>query len=146
MGKLIKIAVLGAVFGGLTAPAYAQSSSMSDTIVLQSVESDDRMYRRMVVINYQNGVSYKAYTRREFKRFDAPDSKQLVAQCVNGAATSLREIKAFNKAERKRERSGQAPQPATFCIKNVPDWANKNKDIYLNPIFEGMPYVSKRIR
>jgi len=146
MGKLISSVVLLSLLGGFSAPAMAQSGENSGTILLQSVPSDDPLYRRMVVVNYQNGVSYKAYTRREFKRTDNPEASSLMAQCVGESGISLRQLRAFEKADRKLARSGQAPVPTSFCIKNVSNWANKNKDTYLDPIFNGMPYVSKRIR
>ena len=146
MGKLVKSVLLLSLLGGMSAPVAAQSGENSGTILLQSMPSDDPLYRRMVIVNYQNGVSYKAYTRREFKRADNPEAQNLMSQCVAGNAITIRQLRAFEKADKKLARNNQAPVPTTFCIKNVSNWVHKNKDIFLDPIFNGMPYVSKRIR
>ena len=147
MGKLLNALGIAVLLSGISAPATAQSADNSGTILLQSVPSDDPLYRRMVVINYQNGVSYKAYTRREFKRLtDNSQARGLIEQCTGGNAITLKQLKAFEKTDKKRARNGQAPVPTTFCIKNVPNWSKVNKDIYLDPIFNGLPYVSKRMR
>ena len=142
MGTLTKTAVIASVLIGLSTPALAQSNDMSPTLLIESMPSDNPKYRRMVFVRYLSGASYKAYNRREFNIAKSASSAQNVGQCANGTATSLNEIKSFAKAEKKRARSGQAPEVKAFCIKNVPNWAEKNKNTFLDPIFEGMPYVA----
>lgn len=142
MGHLTKIIVAISLLGGISAPAFAQGADIGPTLFIESMPSDNPKYRRMVYVRYLSGASYKAYNRREFNLATSSTSGQNVGKCANGSATSLRDIRAFEKAEKRRARSGQAPEYAAFCIKNVPNWKAKNKDVFLDPIFEGMPYVA----
>lgn len=142
MGNLAKIALVFSLLGGVSVPAVAQGADVGPTLLIESMPSDNAKYRRMVYVRYLSGASYKAYNRREFNLATSPTSGQNVGKCANGSATSLRDIKAFEKAEQRRKRSGQAPEYAAFCIKNVRNWKAKNKDVYLDPIFNGMPYVA----
>lgn len=145
MGKLLKnmIAIVGVAC--FSVPAMA--SDVSPTILIESMPSDKADYRRMVYVKYLNGpnvqASYKAYNRREFNSASSTTSPQLLNACANGPATTLKDIKAFEKAEKRRKRAGQPPETRSFCLKNIPDWANKNKDIFLDPIFESMPYIKQ---
>lgn len=138
----VKLALSIAMIGGFSVPVSAQNADMSPTLLIESMPSDNPKYRRMVYVRYLSGASYKAYNRREFKMEKSTTSVQKMGQCANGAATSLQEIEAFAKAEARRARKSQSPESKVFCIKNVPDWASKNKDMFLDPIFEGMPYVA----
>lgn len=142
MDKLTKIAVVISLLGGISTPVFAQSADIGPTLFIESMASDNPKYRRMVYVRYLSGASYKAYNRREFNLATSSTSDQNVGKCANGSATSLRDIRAFEKAEKRRARSGQTPEYAAFCIKNVREWKAKNKNVYLDPIFEGMPYVA----
>ena len=146
VGNLGKSAIIASILVGLSTPAAAQSNDMSPTLLIESMPSDNPKYRRMVFVRYLSGASYKAYNRREFNLATSSSSSQNVAQCANGAATSLRDIKSFAKAEKRLARGGQAPEVSVFCIKNVPNWTAKNKNVFLDPIFEGMPYVAPQGR
>jgi uncharacterized protein YfeS len=143
VGKLIKITLLAALIAGFSSPAFAKEADVGPTILVESMPSDNPKYRRMVYVRYLSGASYKAYNRREFNLATSPASVQSMDQCANGAATSLKEIKAFAKSEKKLARSGKAPITKAFCIKNVDNWTAENKDVYLDPIFDGMPYVAR---
>lgn len=129
---------------GVSAPAFADTSP---TLLIETGPSDNPAYRRVVSIKYLNGAqvtaNYKAYNRREFINAPNTTDANAIAQCVRGSATTLSDIKAFERAEQSRSQSGQAPESRTFCVKNISDWTEKNKDLYLDPIFEGMPYVVK---
>lgn len=142
MGKLTNIALIVAFVGGFSAPAIAQGMDVGPTILVESMPSDNPKYRRMIFVRYLSGASYKAYNRREFNLATSSTSVQRMGQCANGAATTLQEIKAFAKSEKRLSRSGQAPESKAFCIKKVQNWTAENKDLYLDPIFEGMPYVA----
>jgi hypothetical protein len=142
VGNLAKITLITALIGTFSAPAIAQGADIGPTILVESMPSDNPKYRRMVYVRYLSGASYKAYNRREFNLATSPMSGMSMGECADGAATSLQEIKSFAKSEKRRARSGQAPETTAFCIKNVPNWAAENKDVYLDPIFEGMPYVA----
>ncbi|WP_418152292.1 hypothetical protein AB8615_09315 [Litorimonas sp. RW-G-Af-16] len=115
-------------------------------MLIESGPSDNPEYRRMVFVKYLSGnlvsVNYKAYNRTEFKQTPNTTPSDVIAACANGAATPLREIKAFERAEAKRKRAGQAPEIVRFCIKNVQNWEGGGRDRYLNPIFDGMPYAA----
>ena len=142
MEKLVKIALIATLIAGFSAPALAKEADVGPIILVESMPSDNPKYRRMVYVRYLTGASYKAYNRREFNLATSPASIQSMDQCENGAATSLKEIKSFAKAEKKLARSGKAPVSKAFCIKNIPDWTAVNKDVFLDPIFDGMPYVA----
>jgi len=128
--------------GLLTAPAtFAQD--VSPTLLIETGPSDTAGYRRTIFVKYLNGdrvnVNYRTETRSEFRQ--VPDSTPLnvITGCSRGAASSLSEIRRFEKDEAKRKRRGEAPQIRIFCIKNVSDWERRNRDLYLDPIFNGMP-------
>ena len=142
----IPVLVASLVLGLATAtPAAADNSP---TLLIESGPSDTPGYRRMVLVHYLNGsgvnVSYKALNRTEFSQAPGSASPQAVSDCARGAATSLREIDAFQEAEARRARAGQTPEVVRFCIKGVGNWEARNKDRYLDPIFEGMPYTAAR--
>lgn len=136
MSALISITAL--------ATPNVSAQDMSPTILIESMPNDNPKYRRVVLVHYlsANGVAmnFRAENRTEFKRVDVPAAPNLVASCLNGPATSLNEIRAFERDDKARVARGQAPEVRTFCIKGIPNWEAKNKDIYLDPIFETMPY------
>ena len=132
--------------GAMATPAAAQSD-MSPVLLLESVPSDNPEYRRMMVVSYLSGnsirVSYKAYNRSEFARITNTTPRDILSECSNGAATSYRDIQAFERAEARRKRNGQPPEATRFCVKNVSGWESKgNRKKYLDPIFNGMPYAA----
>jgi len=132
--------------GAVASPAIAQSD-MSPVLLLESVPSDNPEYRRMMVVSYLAGdsirVSYKAYNRSEFARINNTTPSEILRQCSNGAATSFKDIRAFERAEARRKRNGQPPEATKFCIKNVYGWESQgNRKKYLDPIFNGMPYAA----
>lgn len=132
--------------GAIATPAAAQSD-VSPVLLLESVPSDNPAYRRMMVVSYLNGdsirVSYKAYNRSEFIQINNTTPRDVLAQCAGGAATSFNEIRSFERAEARRKRNGQAPEPTKFCVKNVRGWESQgNRKKYLDPIFNGMPYAA----
>ena len=88
------------------------------------------------------GVNYKAYNRTEFIQVPNTTPQDVISACANGAASSLREIRAFQRDEARAKRSGKAPQVVRFCIKNVQSWEGGNRKKYLDPIFEGMPHAA----
>jgi len=103
---------------GFVAPSVsAQNTSVSPILLLESGPSDNPNYRRMVFTKYLQGdrvrVNYKAYNRTEFIQVSPETSGDIIRGCTRGAATSLNELKAFERAEA-RER-------------------------YLGPIFNGLP-------
>ncbi len=138
------------VFLGVSAmstPAMAQSSDMSPVLFLESGPSDNPEYRRMVFVKYLSGssvrVAYKAYNRAEFAQVRNTTPQDVLSKCAAGAATSFSDIRAFERAEARRKRNGQAPEIARFCIKNVSGWESRgNRKKYLDPIFNGMPYAA----
>ena len=150
MKNLAKTAMIAGLLAGLTSfsavPANAQGRDISPTILIETGPSDNPAYRRMVYVKYLNGPNvssnYKAYNRREFINVPDKSANENVRGCANSRATPLSQIKAFERAEAKRKRAGQAPEARSFCIKNVGNWDAKNKDKYLDPIFAGMPYVA----
>ena len=142
MGNLSKALVVVSMIVGFAATGVAQTADISPTLVIESMPSDNPKYRRMVFVRYLNGASYKAYNRREFT--NTPNaSAQSMRACANGDASSLKDIRDFEQAEQRRSRAGQAPEPRLFCIKNIPNWEVKNKDVFLDPIFNGMPYLAQ---
>ncbi len=135
------------VIAGFSLPMMAQAADVSPTLLIETGPSDKPAYRRMISIKYLNGTyvtaNYKAYNRREFINTPNTTPANIIAACASGRATSLGDIKSFEKSETRRKRSGQAPEKRTFCIKNIGNWQAKNKDRYLDPIFESMPYLAK---
>ena len=130
-----------------TAPAAsAQFGDLSPNLLVESGPSDNPEYRRMVFVKFLSGdrvsVNYKAYNRTEFKQVPNTTPRDVISACANGAATSLREIKAFERAEARAKRSGKAPEIVRFCIKNVQNWEGGNRNQYLDPIFEGLPHAA----
>ena len=133
----------------LAAPAplaVAQSSDVSPTLLLESLPSDTPGYRRMVRVHYLQGsranVSYQALNRSEFTQVPGTADANAAAECARGSASSLREVRAFQRSEAQRARSGQAPEAVRFCIKGVRGWEAGAKKEWLDPIFEGMPYTA----
>lgn len=130
----------------LATPAMAQFSDVSPVLLLESGPSDNPEYRRMVFVKYlagnRVGVNYRAYNRTEFAQVPNTTPADVIAACSNGPATTLKEIKDFERAEAQRKRRGQAPEVVRFCIKNVQNWEGGGRARYLDPIFEGMPYAA----
>jgi len=130
-----------------TVPAMAQSSDVSPVLFLESTPSDNPEYRRMMTVTYLYGnqarVTYRAYNRSEFIQIPNRTPSDVLGQCSGGAATSLRDIQSFERAEARAKRNGQAPVATRFCIKNVNGWESRgNRKKYLDPIFNGMPYAA----
>lgn len=144
--KIVTISALTAMATISSLPAIAQSADVSPVLLLESGPSDNPEYRRMVFVKYLSGnrvsVNYKAYNRTEFKQVPNTTPLEVISACSNGAATPLREIRAFEKAEAKRKRRGQAPEVVRFCVKNVQNWEGGGRKRYLDPIFEGMPHAA----
>jgi len=138
-----KIFLSAALILGSATVAAAQTSP---TLLLESGPSDAPDYRRMVMVHYLNGtnvnVSYKALNRSEFTQAPGSADAGVAAECARGAATTLNEVRAFERAEAARARSGQAPELVRFCIKGVPGWEVGAKKTWLDPIFNGMPYAA----
>jgi len=141
-----KITVLGlASLAGLAAIAPAAAAQdVSPTLLIETAPSDIGDYRRMVHVKYLQGNrierSFVAYNRTEFKRIDRQTSQEQIDKCANGPATSLSEIRGFARDEMKRSQARRSPETRFFCIKNVRNWTGQNRDKYLDPIFETMPY------
>ena len=112
-------------FGGFaaTAPAMAQSADVSPTLLIETGPSDNPQYRRMIFVKYLSGnyvsVNYRAYNRAEFTQVPNTTANDIVAGCANGRASTLSEIRSFERAEAKRKRRGEAPEIERFCVKNV---------------------------
>lgn len=145
--KIILALTSAALLSGLAvSPTLAQSADVSPVLLIESGPSDNPEYRRMVFVKYLSGnfvsVNYKAYNRTEFIQVPNSTPGDVIAACANGAATNLREIKAFERAEARLKRSGKTPEVVRFCIKNVQNWEGGGRDTYLNPIFDGMPYAA----
>lgn len=142
------LTILGLAAGLVaTAPvASAQFGDLSPNILVETGPSDNPEYRRMVFVKFLSGnrvsVNYKAYNRAEFIQVPNTTSREVISACANGPATSLGEIKAFERAEARAKRSGKKPEVVRFCIKNVQNWEGGNRNQYLDPIFEGMPYAA----
>ena len=119
---------------------------MSPTLLLESLPSDTPGYRRMVRVHYLNGsdvnVSYRALNRSEFAQTPGTANVQAVADCARGAGTTLNELRAFERADAGRNRSGQAPDTVSFCIKGISGWEAGAKKVWLDPVFNGMPYAA----
>lgn len=146
MKLFAKILLAGTMAFGVAAPSVAQSADVSPTLLIESGPSDNGQYRRMVFVKYLSGnyvsVNYRAYNRAEFTQVPNTTANDVVQACANGAATSLREIRAFERAEAKLKRRGQAPEIVRFCVKNVPNWEGGGRATYLDPIFNGMPHAA----
>ena len=149
--KLIAKAALAATLTlgmslGLSLPAAAQSADVSPTLLIETGPSDNPAYRRMVFDKYLSGnyvsVNYRAYNRAEFTQVPNTTANDVISACANGASSSLSEIRAFERAEAKRERRGQAPEIVRFCVKNVSNWEGGQRSTYLDPIFNGMPHAA----
>jgi len=147
MRSIVKMAAAAALVAGFAGPLTAFAADISPTILIETGPSDNPAYRRMVFVKYLSGnnvtSNYKAYNRREFINVPDKSVSERVTACARGGATSLSEIKAYERDEAKRKRKGQAPEPRSFCIKNVNNWNAKNKDKYLDPIFASMPYLAQ---
>jgi hypothetical protein len=128
---------------GVSAPAAAQNSGVSPVLLLESGPSDNPNYRRMVFTKYLQGdrvsVNYKAYNRTEFIQVNPQTPREVVQSCMRGTSTTMRDLKAFERAEAQRARRGQPPEIARFCIKNVRNWDEAARKRYLDPIFNGLP-------
>ncbi len=150
MNRSMKFAALASLASALTTlpatEAQAQFGDLSPVLLVESGPSDNPEYRRMVFVKFLSGnrvsVNYKAYNRTEFIQVPNGTPGDVVSACANGAASSLREIRSFERAEAKRKRSGQTPEVVRFCIKNVQNWEGGNRKAYLDPIFNGMPYAA----
>ena len=142
-------------FAGLTAlaaitlaavpMAQAQSSDRSPTLLIETGPSDNAQYRRMTFVKYLNGggvtVAYKAYNRSEFTQVQDTTPREIAMNCANGRASKMSDLRAYERKEAAAKRSGQKPEMAVFCIKDISGWEAGNKDKYLDPIFNGMPYA-----
>jgi len=139
--RTVLVISIGAACLGV--PASAQNSAVSPVLLLESGPSDNPNYRRMVFTKYlqrdQVTANYKAYNRAEFIQVGPQTPSEIIQACSRGAATSLRQLQAFERAEAQRARSGQPPEIARFCIKNVRNWNEATRARYLDPIFNGMP-------
>lgn len=121
----------------------AMAQDVSPTLLIETGPNENPQYRRVVFVKYLSGnrvqANYRADNRTEFMRVNPDTPQELVDKCANGQATSLGEIQAYSRDEAQRMSRRQAPQIRSFCIKNVYDWERRNKDAYLDPIFESMP-------
>ncbi len=150
MKNLIKTASIASLVAGMSfgmaVPAMAQSADVSPTLLIESGPSDNPQYRRMIFVKYLSGnyvsVNYRAYNRAEFTQVPNTTAADMIQSCANGASTSLSEIRAFERAEAKRKRKGQAPEVVRFCVKNVANWEGGGRSTYLDPIFNGMPHAA----
>ena len=141
--RLILIAAMAAV---MPISAAAQNAPVSPVLLIESGPSDNPNYRRMVFTKYLQSdrvsVNYKAYNRTEFIQVPNSTPQDVISACANGAATPLKQIKSFQRAEARAKRNGKAPEVVRFCIKNVQNWEGGNRAKYLDPIFEGMPHAA----
>ncbi|MEP3654718.1 MAG: hypothetical protein ABJO36_07465 [Litorimonas sp.] len=146
MRSSINTALVAAILLVGAAPVYAQSADVSPTLLIESGPSDNPEYRRMVFVKYLSGnyvsVNYRAYNRAEFTQVPNTTPNELIAACANGRASTLSEIRAFERAEANRKRRGQSPEIARFCVKNVSNWEGGQRATYLDPIFNGMPHAA----
>ncbi len=143
--NLVKVAAAIAVLGVSVPVAQAQFGDRSPTLLIETGPSDNPEYRRMTFVKYLNGtsvnVAYKAYNRSEFSQVRDTTPREVVMECAQGRASSMSDLRAYERKEAAAKRSGKAPEMAVFCIKNVTGWEAGNKDKYLDPIFNGMPYA-----
>ena len=146
MKLFAKTVLAAALTFGFSAPSVAQSADVSPTLLIESGPSDNGQYRRMVFVKYLSGnyvnVNYRAYNRAEFTQVPNTTSADVIRECANGRSSSMSEIRAFERAEAKLKRRGQAPEVVRFCIKNVSNWEGGGRDKYLDPIFNGLPYAA----
>ena len=146
MKLILKTALAASLTFGLAAPAMAQSADVSPTLLIETGPSDNPQYRRMIFVKYLSGnyvsVNYRAYNRTEFAQVPNTTPQDVISACANGRATSLSDIRSFERAEAKRKRSGQAPEIKRFCVKNVSNWEGGQRDRYLDPIFNGLPHAA----
>lgn len=146
MRALFKTICAASLLAISAVPAAAQSADVSPVLLLESGPSDNPEYRRMVFVKYLAGnavsVNYRAYNRTEFTQVPNSTTPDFISACANGAATSLSEIRAFERAESKRKSRGQAPEIVRFCVKNVPNWEGGGRAMWLDPIFNGLPYAA----
>lgn len=119
---------------------------MGPTLVLESLPSDTPGYRRMVRVHYLAGprvtASYRALNRSEFAQAPGTAPMEVVGACAGGRSSSLNELRAFERAEAQRARSGQTPETVRFCIKGVRGWEGGAKKTWLDPVFNGLPYAA----
>jgi hypothetical protein len=146
MSKIVKLALAASLALGLSAPAIAQSADVSPTLLIESGPSDNPQYRRMIFVKYLSGnyvsVNYRAYNRAEFTQVPNTTPNDVITACANGRASTLREIKAFERAEAKLKRRNEAPEIVRFCVKNVTGWEGGQRATYLDPIFNGLPHAA----
>ena len=140
------VSAAGLIAGALAAPAAAQFGDLSPVLLVESGPSDNPDYRRMVFVKFLSGdrvsVNYKAYNRTEFIQVPNTTPREIISACANGPASSLNEIRAFQRDEARAARRGQAPQVVRFCVKNVQGWEAGARGTYLDPIFDGMPHAA----
>lgn len=140
-----KTVLVTSLFAAVAPSVAAQSSDVSPTLLVETGASDNPEYRRMTFVKYLNGggvtVAYKAYNRSEFTQVQNTTPREVALECATGRATPISELRAYERKEAAAKRSGKAPETAIFCIKNVRGWEAGNKDKYLDPIFNGMPYA-----
>jgi hypothetical protein len=145
VGSALKLYIALCVLAVTGGNALAQTADISPVLLIESTQSNDPEYRRMVSVSYLSGnritANYLAYNRRQFISVPSRHSAAQISACTQGAATSLKDIRAFQKDEARWALRGTTPETRLFCIKNIPNWKAQNKDLYLDPIFEGMPYV-----
>ena len=139
------ILAISLMSGALATTVHAQSSDMSPTLLIETGPSDNPEYRRMTFTKFIRGnavtVAYKSYNRSEFIQVRDTTPQEMINACASGRSVGLREIKAYEAAESRAERRGQKPEIKSFCIKNVPNWEGGNRKLWLDPIFNGMPYA-----
>ena len=147
MRHLVTVMGIIGLSGGFAAPVMAQNADVSPVLILESGPSDNPKYRRMVFVKYLSGnsvsVAYRAYNRSEFAQVPNSTPSEIIQQCSNGPATSLAELRKFERAEARRARNGEAPEIVRFCIKNVSNWEGGGRKTYLDPIFNGMQYAAE---
>ena len=143
---MLRTLFLASAMAAANLPAAAHAQDSSPTLLLESGPSDAPGYRRMVLVHYLDGprvnVSYRALNRSEFAQAPGTANSQAAADCARGPATTLSELRAFERAEARRERSGQPPEVVRFCIKGVGGWEAGAKKTWLDPVFNGMPYAA----
>lgn len=129
------------------APQTGAGADMSPTLLIETTPSDNPTYRRMVIVRYlsANGVTaaYKAYNRSEFIRVEDNTPANQLSECLQGRATTLRDVQHYQQTEAQALQTGAAPIPARFCIRGVDAWERGNKSVWLDPIFEGMPHAAR---
>ena len=142
--KTALIATVIAAAGAL--PAAAQYADVSPVLLVESGPSDKPQYRRMVFVKYLSGdrvsVNYAAYNRSEFKQVQNTTPREIISACANGPASTLDEIRAFQRDEARAARRNEPPMVVPFCVKNVQGWEGGGRDRYMDPIFDGMPYAA----